>query len=565
MKTLKIAGQNMKKMEVSKSKTNEELTLLGAIEQIVQLSEESNLSDSFYTEAEPFIQYVCGVLDITPIQSILFSILVDNSNKDNIELSDISSHLKCRNVKLLNYLNDLDELAAKKLIRCSHRFKKVTFRISMNVIEALKRNRKYVPQSHADLNITEFFTIIDDLFEQREDEELTTRELLGEIDFLLEQNEKLLFVSNFKSLQIKDENNRLLLMIFCHLFVDNNDDMIGIHDFEDIFDDKLILNSVKIALYSGSNSLICNNLIEYAFQEGFADRQAFKLTDYAKKELLDDLCFKRVATKPSDLTFSIDLTEKSMYYNPREEKEIKQLKSLLMPERFEKIRSRLESSDMRKGFACLFYGTPGTGKTETVYQLAKATRRDIMQVNIAELRSMWVGESEKNVKDIFDRYAKCVQNMEVAPILLFNEADAIFNKRRVGARMAVDKSENTIQNIILEQMEALDGILIATTNLASNMDTAFERRFLYKIKFDKPSVEAKMSIWKTMIPKLKTADVKVLAAKYNFSGGQIENIARKYTVHEILTGKRVALSTIQDFCNTESISNSISERRRIGF
>ena len=74
-----------------------------------------------------------------------------------------------------------------------------------------------------------------------------------------------------------------------------------------------------------------------------------------------------------------------------------------------------------------------------------------------------------------------------------------------------------------------------------------------------------MSIWKTMIPKLKTADVKVLAAKYNFSGGQIENIARKYTVHEILTGKRVALSTIQDFCNTESISNSISERRRIGF
>lgn len=91
---------------------------------------------------------------------------------------------------------------------------------------------------------------------------------------------------------------------------------------------------------------------------------------------------------------------------------------------------------------------------------------------------MWVGESEKNIKGIFDDYKQKVKQSVKAPILLFNEADAIIGKRQVGAERAVEKMENSIQNIILQEIEQLDGILIATTNLAENMDKAFERRFL---------------------------------------------------------------------------------------
>lgn len=91
---------------------------------------------------------------------------------------------------------------------------------------------------------------------------------------------------------------------------------------------------------------------------------------------------------------------------------------------------------------------------------------------------MWVGESEKNIKGIFDDYKQKVKQSVKAPILLFNEADAIIVKRQVGAERAVEKMENSIQNIILQEIEQLDGILIATTNLAENMDKAFERRFL---------------------------------------------------------------------------------------
>ena len=192
---------------------------------------------------------------------------------------------------------------------------------------------------------------------------------------------------------------------------------------------------------------------------------------------------------------------------------------------------------MRKGFACLFHGAPGTGKTETVYQIARATGRDIMMVDIAESKSMWYGESEKRIKKIFDNYRGHLKISEIAPILLFNEADAIIGKRKEVGTGTIDQTENTIQNILLQEMESLEGIMIATTNLAQNLDKAFERRFLYKIEFEKPAIEAKAKIWNTMLPSLSEEERVELATNYDFSGGQIENIVRKYTVDSIQIGR----------------------------
>jgi SpoVK/Ycf46/Vps4 family AAA+-type ATPase len=121
-----------------------------------------------------------------------------------------------------------------------------------------------------------------------------------------------------------------------------------------------------------------------------------------------------------------------------------------------------------------------------------------------------------------------------------------------------------MQNIILEEIEKLDGILIATTNLTCNMDPAFERRFLYKIEFDKPSMEAKSAIWQSMIPDLSAEEATVLASKYDFSGGQIENVARKSVVNKILTGDKLSVATLMEHCNTESIDRN-KNRQRIGY
>lgn len=235
-----------------------------------------------------------------------------------------------------------------------------------------------------------------------------------------------------------------------------------------------------------------------------------------------------------------------------------------MNENFNNIQSRLGEFVMGKRFACIFYGYPGTGKTETVYQIARKTQRNIMLVHVTQIKDMWVGESEKNIKALFDRYRNYCEREEKTAILLFNEADAILGIRRESAQRAVDKMENSIQNIILQEMETLEGIMIATTNLMQNFDKAFERRFLYKIEFDKPSVEAKKAIWKSILPTLPDQESADLSNKYDFSGGEVENIARKRTVETIINGTQPTLETLHSFCQSEQLHKP-KEPIQIGF
>jgi SpoVK/Ycf46/Vps4 family AAA+-type ATPase len=137
-----------------------------------------------------------------------------------------------------------------------------------------------------------------------------------------------------------------------------------------------------------------------------------------------------------------------------------------------------------------------------------------------------------------------------------NEADAIINKRKDTSISGVAQTENAIQNILLEELEKLDGILIATTNLTENLDSAFERRFIYKIEFQKPCVEARQSIWRNFIPELTGESIIKLAEAFDLSGGQIENIARKRTIVGILNGNDPEFSDLINFCGEEKIPNS---------
>ncbi len=167
----------------------------------------------------------------------------------------------------------------------------------------------------------------------------------------------------------------------------------------------------------------------------------------------------------------------------------------MMEENYVNIVSRLEENGLPKGMAVLLYGSPGTGKTETAMQWARKCGRDILPVDISRAKSMWYGEIQKQVKSIFTKYKNLCRESEKKPILLFNEADALFSTRQTlnGSDNggSVHQTENAIQNIIQEEMEKMDGIMIATTNLEGNLDGAFERRFLYKIHYDKPGTAAK--------------------------------------------------------------------------
>ena len=265
-----------------------------------------------------------------------------------------------------------------------------------------------------------------------------------------------------------------------------------------------------------------------------------------------------------DIIASETIPAKDLFFNEAESAQMARLENLLDVENFKEVQKRLLSTGMRKGFNAIFYGVPGTGKTASVFELARRSGRDIFRVDMSKLKSKWVGDSEKAVRGVFKIYRSLCRTGEKAPILLFNEADAIFGKRIENVEQSVDQMNNAIQNIILEEMESIDGILIATTNLLSNLDPAFERRFIFKVEFHLPERDSRARIWQSMIPNLSEADAATLAGKYNFSGGNIENIARKSTVEYVLSGNEPTLSSLETYCE-EEILNRRNTRNKIGF
>ena len=132
-----------------------------------------------------------------------------------------------------------------------------------------------------------------------------------------------------------------------------------------------------------------------------------------------------------------------------------------------------------------------------------------------------------------------------------------------GAVRSVDRMENSVQNILLQELEDFNGILIATTNLTGNLDPAFERRFLFKIRFNKPELEPRRQIWKSQFPTLSDEEAASLAEEFDFSGGQIENVVRKYTIDSVLSGAESNINQLRQYCLEESVHQS--PRNRIGF
>ena len=345
---------------------------------------------------------------------------------------------------------------------------------------------------------------------------------------------------------------------------------------EDVIDvDRMVANFfkshhekiiIKKMLSNKESKLFSQNIIEFAKEDFKTDKQ-IKLTDDAIKRIFgEDACFfSREDGFSSGICKLIkcdSIIQKELFYNENEQQSINTVSEFLKTEKFSEIVKRLEENKMRPGLTILLHGYPGTGKTETIYQLAKQTNRNILLVNISEIKDKWVGESEKRLKAVFETYKNSFKHFDQVPILLFNESDALIGKR-INVNTSVDQMNNAMQNILLQELEDFKGILMATTNLTANLDEAFERRFLFKVKYSRPSTEAKKSIWKSKLNFLSEEDAVRLADEFDFSGGQIENISRKLFLNTILLGKSYSLEDTIQYCTDEILLDQ--NKKKIGF
>jgi len=205
----------------------------------------------------------------------------------------------------------------------------------------------------------------------------------------------------------------------------------------------------------------------------------------------------------------------------------------------------------------IFYGPPGTGKTMTALSLAKSMKKRVLSFDCSKILSKYVGESEKNVRNIFDTYKELSLKTKSKPILLLNEADQFLSSRTTDSGSSADKMHNQMQNIFLEQIEKFDGVLIATTNLLETIDPAFSRRFDYKIEFAKPNYNQRLELWRRMLPEnalyCENFQIEELA-KFELTGGQIKVILKN-------TALRVAVKNEPIFELNDFIESIEREKR----
>lgn len=181
------------------------------------------------------------------------------------------------------------------------------------------------------------------------------------------------------------------------------------------------------------------------------------------------------------------------------------------------------SQRLKPGYRVLFYGPPGTGKTLTATLLGKYTNRDVFRVDLSLVVSKYIGETEKNLANLFDKaHAK---NW----ILFFDEADALFGKR-TETRDAHDRYANQEVAFLLQKIEEFDGLVILASNLKSNIDPAFARRFQAMIHFPLPNAAERLFLWQKSLPRAVELDpelpVEHLAGRYELSGAAILNIVQ---------------------------------------
>jgi len=182
-----------------------------------------------------------------------------------------------------------------------------------------------------------------------------------------------------------------------------------------------------------------------------------------------------------------------------------------------------------------------------------------------QIQNKWVGESEKNARNVFKQYRKLRKQSQRECILLFNEADALFSKR-VEVSTSVDSMNNALKNIFLEEMENMEGILLATTNLTGNLDTAFERRFLYKVGFAKPDTQTCALVWKNYFNRIPMEQATQLAKRFDFSPGEICNVRRKYDIEKILGNTQTQFDLICEISENEKIIDQpLRTKKAMGF
>ena len=505
-------------------------------------------------------------LHTTPLQTLFFIATYSKqiNHRQEVDLDDIARFFGVNAVSILPLHPCLIELINKNILILSRQHFKDGFFVNGDIEYAMHNNECLKMTKKKKKDCYQFCAQVSGLIKERSNEKFSTWKLFELVQNLEKECAHLSIIKQLQKLGI-DVEDRTFFYEACDDFLQSRSHHTGLDiTLKDIYGNAHDRINLSRQFIEERHPLLVNGLLEL-LPANFVSDAEITLTEKGQRIFLgkDFDLFDTNAKTRKNLVVPEDIPEKRLFFGEELTQRLSMLQSSLMPQQLDDLQKRLEEKALPKGVTVLFHGTPGTGKTEAAMQLAKATGRSVFHVEIAACKSKWFGDSEKIMKKLFNTYRDMCKREKLKPILLFNEADAIFSQRRDVGSSPVAQTENAIQNILLEEIEKLDGILIATTNLTKNFDDAFARRFLFKIEFSNPSQDAKQAIWKDKLPWLSEEEAATLAQKHNLSGGEIDNVVRKSLMEEVINGTRPSVETLSQWSSDEKLNKE--KCKSIGF
>ena len=557
--------------KTASKKTPKQPKIAEALNTIYKAAKHSGLPETLFVDLKDELKVVCDFVQCEEKDALVFSVVCSmNLFGENVDSNDLVRYFEVTPFELIRYtksfttLNERSILVKRKNRRRSDDFlRKHNYIVNPKILNAIIAEESF-PQNIKikAIDLVEALELMNEVCQDCISEHIDSEEFLDEMSRLIDESSTFSFISALKKMDL----DLIDQTIFLYIVWKTINGAINV-DMDEPIGSFFKRSGARVqymqGIYRGSNKLMCQDLIEYSGGRFFNDID-FLLTNNSIQLLNDHGLIVNRRKSNKGTIKPEDITEKKLVFESEEEQQIKDLGRMLDTNYYDSLMKRLKDKALPENFNILLFGAPGTGKTESVYQLAKATGREIMKVEISQSKSMWFGESEKLVKKIFRDYIELQKSLDLAPILLFNEADAILSSRKTNSQSSVSQTENAIQNILLEELENFKGIFIATTNLAENLDKAFDRRFLFKIKFNNPCIASRAAIWKLKLPSLTDKDTKVLAETHALSGGQIDNIIRKVEIQSLLKDEIPNIDQLLVFCSQEIILQK-NTAKSIGF
>ena len=325
------------------TKMKKSMTLLQAIERVVELSKDSQMSEAFMKKAKTEILLLAKSYGITERQAVLFCVCMEEG-PNRVDYSDLAGFLDMRKISVLSYASDIDALVRRRLLKYRDVKDEDDFGVPAVVVRSLKHNEVYQLPQRKGLDCAGIFEVLDMWFEDLNDDAITPRELCEELQSLYEDNPQVGFVKHLKEYGL-NSNDEMMVTLFCHRLVNRDDDDIRFGDIEDIFFTKSDFNNTKAQLRSGEHRVQNKKIVEHRCVDGLADVTRYKLTESAKRTLLAELKIDATEEKLADMLDSGKLAQKQLFFPKDIQRQVEELGSFLQPENYQKIQERMKERD----------------------------------------------------------------------------------------------------------------------------------------------------------------------------------------------------------------------------